>query len=114
MGEEDTFQKLKYLMLEELTLAKWEIGEEFFPVLEKLELWRCHKLEEIPSSFGDIYSLKSIKLVESPQLEDSALKIKQDVEEMTGEDKLQILGPNNMPLCDLAAMQGYMERTQMS
>ncbi|PHT78166.1 hypothetical protein T459_16218 [Capsicum annuum] len=114
MGEEDTFQKLKYLMLEELTLAKWEIGEEFFPVLEKLELWRCHKLEEIPSSFGDIYSLKSIKLIESPQLEDSALKIKQDVEEMTGEDKLQILGPNNMLLCDLAAMQGYMERTQMS
>ncbi|PHT44764.1 hypothetical protein CQW23_13922 [Capsicum baccatum] len=114
MGEEDTFQKLKYLRLEELTLAKWEIGGEFFPVLEKLELWRCHKLEEIPSSFGDIYSLKSIRLVESPQLEDSALKIKQDVEEMTGEDKLQILGLNNMPLCDLAAMQGYREGTQMS
>ncbi|PHU13570.1 hypothetical protein BC332_14775 [Capsicum chinense] len=34
----------------------------------------------------------------SPQLEDSAMEIKQCVEDMTGEDKLQILGPNNIPL----------------
>ncbi|XP_060174766.1 putative late blight resistance protein homolog R1A-3 [Lycium barbarum] len=98
MGEEDTFENLKYLGLYGVTLAKWEVGEESFPVFEKLELLRCDKLEEIPSSFGDIYSLKIIKLVDSPHLEESALKIKQYAEDMTGEDKLQILGWNNIQL----------------
>ncbi|PHT77981.1 hypothetical protein T459_16033 [Capsicum annuum] len=60
MGEEDTFENHKYLELEEVTLAKWEVGEEFFPVLEKLALWRCHKLTKIPPNFGDIGSLKLI------------------------------------------------------
>ncbi|CAN4101972.1 unnamed protein product [Withania somnifera] len=97
-GEEDTFVNLKYLKLEEVNLAKWEVGEESFPVLEKLKLMGCPKLEEIPPSFGDIYSLKIIKLVENPQLEDSAKNIKEYVEDMTGEDKLQILGPKNIRL----------------
>ncbi|CAN4102219.1 unnamed protein product [Withania somnifera] len=98
MEEEDTFDSLKFLKLEGVNLAKWEVGEESFPVLEKLELWRCFKLTEIPHGFGDIYSLKIIKLVESPQLEDSAKSIKEYVEEITGEDKLQILDPNDIPL----------------
>ncbi|PHT44864.1 hypothetical protein CQW23_14022 [Capsicum baccatum] len=98
MEEEDTFENLNFLCLEEVTLSKWEFGEESFPVLEKLQLWECHKLVEIPPNFGDIGSLKIIELVEGPQLEDSARRIKEYVEEMTGEDKLQILGQNNIPL----------------
>ncbi|XP_060174758.1 putative late blight resistance protein homolog R1A-3 isoform X1 [Lycium barbarum] len=98
MGEEDTFEKLKCLKLKYVTLAKWEFGEESFPVLEKLELRGCDKLEEIPSTFGDIYSLKIIKLARSPQLEESALKIKQYAEDMRGGDELQILDWNNIPL----------------
>ncbi|KAK4717549.1 hypothetical protein R3W88_015887 [Solanum pinnatisectum] len=90
MGEEDTFQNLKFLELDEVALAKWEVGEESFPVLEKLVLWRCRKLEEIPPSFGDIYSLKIIKVDYNRQLKDSAMMIKQYVEDMTGEDKLQV------------------------
>ncbi|KAF3672115.1 putative lysine-specific demethylase JMJ14-like, partial [Capsicum annuum] len=89
MGEEDTFVNLKFLFLDEVTLAKWMFGEKSFPVLEKLVLSGCHKLEEIPSSFGDICSLKIIQLVNSPQLEDSAKKIKQYFEDMGG-DELQI------------------------
>ncbi|KAM3234337.1 hypothetical protein P3L10_019697 [Capsicum annuum] len=90
MGEEDTFENLKYLCFEEVTLAKWELGEESFPMLEKLALWECHKLEEIPPSFRNISSLKIIELFESPQLEDSSLKIKQYVEDMTGGDTLKV------------------------
>ncbi|PHU13584.1 hypothetical protein BC332_14789 [Capsicum chinense] len=90
MGEEDTFVNLKFLFLDEVTLAKWLFGEKSFPVLEKLVLSGCHKLEEIPSSFGDICSLKIIQLVNSPQLEDSAKKIKQYFEDMGG-DELQVL-----------------------
>ncbi|PHT28426.1 hypothetical protein CQW23_31983 [Capsicum baccatum] len=97
MGEEDTFVNLKYLELDEVTLAKWEFGEESFPVLEKLKLSECRKLIEIPPNLGDICSLKIIQLVESPQLEDSALEIKQYVEDIM-ERKLEVLGPNNIPL----------------
>ncbi|KAM3234206.1 hypothetical protein P3L10_019566 [Capsicum annuum] len=53
-------------------------------------------LEEIPPSFSDIFSLKIIKLEESPQLEVSAKKIKQYIEDLGGEE-LQALGPNNIP-----------------
>ncbi|XP_055832902.1 putative late blight resistance protein homolog R1B-13 isoform X3 [Solanum dulcamara] len=98
MGEEDTFENLKYLNLNEVTLAKWEVGEESFPVLEKLVLWRCRKLEEIPPSFGDIYSLKVIKLVESRHLKGSARKIKKYAEDMRGGDKLQVVRRKNIPL----------------
>ncbi|PHT77985.1 hypothetical protein T459_16037 [Capsicum annuum] len=98
MREEDTFENLKFLKLDKVTLAKWEVGEKSFPVLEKIVLRECRELEEIPSSFGDIYPLKIIKLVASPQLKDSAQKIKEYVEETTGEDKVQILVPNNIPL----------------
>ncbi|KAM3234466.1 putative late blight resistance protein R1A-3 [Capsicum annuum] len=97
MGEEDTFVNLKFLELEEVTLAKWEFGEESFPVLEKLKLRECCKLEEIPPNFGDVCSLKIIQLVESPHLEDSARKIKEYVEDMLG-GELEVLGPNNIPL----------------
>ncbi|PHT77739.1 hypothetical protein T459_15791 [Capsicum annuum] len=85
IGEEDTFENLKYLCFEE-----WDLGEESFPVLEKLALWECHKLEEIPPSFGNISSLKFIELYKSPQLEHSALKIKQYVDDMTGGDTLKV------------------------
>ncbi|KAG5615723.1 hypothetical protein H5410_015547 [Solanum commersonii] len=88
MGEEDTFENLKFLNLEQVTLSKWEVGEESFPALEKLKLEGCCDLEEIPPSFGDIYSLKIITLVDSPQLEDSAMKIKEYAEDMQGGDEL--------------------------
>ncbi|PHT61718.1 hypothetical protein T459_34440 [Capsicum annuum] len=88
MGEEDTFENLKFLYLDEVTLATWKVGENTFPILGKFELRGCHMLEEIPPSFGDICSLKIIKLEESPQLGVSAKKIKQYVEDLGG-DELQ-------------------------
>ncbi|KAG5598897.1 hypothetical protein H5410_030267, partial [Solanum commersonii] len=98
IGEEDIFENLKCLTLSKVTLSKWEVGEESFPVLERLDLLECHELEEIPPSFGDIDSLKIIKLVKSPQLEDSAMKIKEYAEEIMARDDLQILGSKNIPL----------------
>ncbi|PHT77826.1 hypothetical protein T459_15878 [Capsicum annuum] len=86
----------------------WDYSKEqhWFPKLDHLteldylraDFESSNTNEEIPPNFGDIGSLKIIKLVKSPQLEDSALEIKQYVEDMMGEDKLQILGPNNIPL----------------
>ncbi|PHU06626.1 hypothetical protein BC332_23115 [Capsicum chinense] len=66
------------------------IADESFPVLEELEIRYCTKLTEIPEIFGDIASSKSIRVSGSPQLKDSALKIREYDEEMTGEDKLEV------------------------
>ncbi|KAM3198931.1 putative late blight resistance protein R1B-17 [Capsicum annuum] len=65
-------------------------ADESFPVLEELVISDCYELIEIPKSFGDIASLKSIFVWESFQLEKSALKIKKYVEEMTGKDELKM------------------------
>ncbi|WMV31867.1 hypothetical protein MTR67_025252 [Solanum verrucosum] len=48
MGEDDTFENLKLLKLYQVTLSKWEVGEESFPALEKLKVQGCCDLEEIP------------------------------------------------------------------
>ncbi|XP_075084747.1 putative late blight resistance protein homolog R1B-23 [Nicotiana tabacum] len=88
--EEVTFENLKVLTLYSVSFCEWQVGEESFPVLEELQLRYCTELTEIPESFGDITSLKSITLDSSPQLEDSVLRIKEYVSEMTGEDKLEL------------------------
>ncbi|XP_016441299.1 putative late blight resistance protein homolog R1A-3 [Nicotiana tabacum] len=90
VGEDNTFENLKYLGLVQVRLSTWQVEEESFPVLEQLLLRECNKLEEIPSSFGDIASLRSIELIDSPQLEDSALEIKEYVADMMGDDRLQV------------------------
>ncbi|KAM3198934.1 hypothetical protein P3L10_034321 [Capsicum annuum] len=66
------------------------IADESFPVLEKLYIPYCTDLIEIPKSFGDIASLKFITVSNNPQLKEPALKIKEYVEEMAGEDKLEV------------------------
>ncbi|KAF3658252.1 putative late blight resistance protein -like protein R1B-14-like [Capsicum annuum] len=111
MGEEDTFVNLKYLALEEVTLAKWEFGEESFPVLEKLKLCECRKLTEIPPNFRDIGSLKIIQLVESPQLEDSALEIKQYVEDIM-QRELEVLAVQHLASCATADPDGIQINVQ--
>ncbi|KAG5608011.1 hypothetical protein H5410_029503 [Solanum commersonii] len=89
--EDVTFQNLKSLTLEELEFSEWQVdAEKSFPVLEKLDIYRCDKLMDIPDSFGDIASLELIKVWYSPQLKESTFKIKEYVEEMTGEDKLEV------------------------
>ncbi|PHT48990.1 hypothetical protein CQW23_13198 [Capsicum baccatum] len=89
--EQVTFRNLKSLTLWEVSFSEWQvIADESFPVLEELYILHCNELIEIPESFGDIASLKFISVWTSRQLKESALNIKKYVEEMTGEDKLEI------------------------
>ncbi|KAH0676663.1 hypothetical protein KY285_024464 [Solanum tuberosum] len=86
-----TFQNLKSLKLVSVKFSEWQVdAEKSFPVLEKLCINACDKLMEIPDSFGDIASLKLIKVWYAPQLKESTFNIKEYVEEMTGEDKLHV------------------------
>nr|XP_016497200.1 PREDICTED: putative late blight resistance protein homolog R1B-16 [Nicotiana tabacum] len=93
------FPALKYLNLKFVYVTEWRSSEASFPVLEKLVIRRCEYLQEIPSSFADIQTLKLIRLTGCMQsVEDSALNIKKEVEDMTGCDSLQVqLDFKNMP-----------------
>ncbi|XP_015159070.1 putative late blight resistance protein homolog R1B-13 [Solanum tuberosum] len=89
--EDVTFEKLKSLKLNSVEFSEWQVdAEKSFPVLKKLYISRCDKVMEIPDSFGDIASLELIIVWGSPQLRNSTFSIKEYVEEMTGEDKLEI------------------------
>ncbi|KAM3236325.1 hypothetical protein P3L10_016362 [Capsicum annuum] len=89
--EQVTFHNLKSLQLVYMFFSEWQvIADESFPMLEKLYIPYCTEFIEIPESFGDIASLKLISMSNSPQLEESTLKINEYVEEMTGEDKLEV------------------------
>ncbi|WMV48514.1 hypothetical protein MTR67_041899 [Solanum verrucosum] len=87
-----TFDKLKFLKLARLYISKWDASEESFPRLEKLVIKHCNKLEEIPLSLADIPTLKQIRLIGciNKSQEDSAVRIKEEVEENEGNDRIVI------------------------
>ncbi|KAM3327421.1 hypothetical protein P3S67_002547 [Capsicum chacoense] len=87
-----TFHKLKLLELEDLGTTTWDASEESFPQLETLVITYCEELEEIPLSFADIPTLKQVKLIGScaKSLEASAVRIKEDVIENEGNDRIEI------------------------
>nr|XP_016435626.1 PREDICTED: putative late blight resistance protein homolog R1B-23 isoform X1 [Nicotiana tabacum] len=87
------FNKLKLLKLVSLGISRLDDPEESFPKLETLVIRMCHKLEEIPPSFADIETLKQIKLIgRRPQtLEPSAAKLKEDIEEIEGYSRLNLI-----------------------
>ncbi|KAH0634504.1 hypothetical protein KY284_037290 [Solanum tuberosum] len=86
-----TFHKLKLLKLTYLEISRWDASEESFPLLETLVIKHCTKLEEIPLSFADIPTLKQIKLIRCKNLEASAVRIKKDVEENEGNDRIDLI-----------------------
>ncbi|CAN4124533.1 unnamed protein product [Withania somnifera] len=81
---DDQFGKLKFLKLENPSFSEWDVSDDAFPCLEHLVLKRCRNLKEIPSCFGYMPSLKSIKVKScNESLAVSAMVIKEmQVEEM--------------------------------
>nr|GMD06306.1 putative late blight resistance protein homolog R1B-16 isoform X1 [Ipomoea batatas] len=62
LKEDERFCQLVFLKFDGVHLEHWEVNDDNFPKLERLILYDCSRLEEIPSSFEDIQTLKSIKL----------------------------------------------------
>ncbi|CAI9089420.1 OLC1v1023992C1 [Oldenlandia corymbosa var. corymbosa] len=62
-GEDEIeFPKLKYLKLRNLNLAEWNASADNFPSLERLVVQSCRELEEVPCSFGEIYTLQMVEM----------------------------------------------------
>ncbi|XP_049391841.1 putative late blight resistance protein homolog R1A-3 isoform X7 [Solanum stenotomum] len=90
-AREDFYQSLKTLSLQMVNLSEWEVDRETFPKLEELILVHCEEFMEIPCAFADIETLKSIHLMSmNREIEDSAIEIKKQIIDFSGEDRLQV------------------------
>ncbi|KAJ8560581.1 hypothetical protein K7X08_022441 [Anisodus acutangulus] len=57
------FPELKCLKLENLDIAQWYVSDDdAFPKLKSLVITKCKQLENIPTHFEDVVSLKSIEV----------------------------------------------------
>ncbi|PHT39461.1 hypothetical protein CQW23_23034 [Capsicum baccatum] len=93
-----TFHKLKLLKLVRFGTTTWDASEESFPQFETLVIIDCYRLEEIPSSFADIPTLKQVKLIHCTRtLQASAERIKEDVIENEGNDRIEIITKDMRP-----------------
>ncbi|KAM3327392.1 hypothetical protein P3S67_002518 [Capsicum chacoense] len=86
------FHKLKFLKLVDLSISRLDASEESFPLLATLVVLWCHYLKEVPLIFADIPRLKQIRLSScaSKSLKASAVRIKEEVEEIEGCDRVDI------------------------
>nr|GMD82767.1 putative late blight resistance protein homolog R1B-17 [Ipomoea batatas] len=89
---EGGFYGLKYLVLKDKKLKKFEAYTDAFPCLEHLVLRCYHYLEEIPSSFGEIFCLKSIELdrCSRPPIVTSAKDIQEKLNKNFGKANFEV------------------------
>lgn len=79
------------MKFEDLGIVQWTASNNHFPCLQQLVLRGCRKLEEIPSSLGDIPTLEMIVVRWCSQTTaNSAREIKKDQESM-GNDWMKII-----------------------
>ncbi|KAH0682295.1 hypothetical protein KY289_020047 [Solanum tuberosum] len=87
------FPKLRFLLLDNLLLEKWETttgSHDHFPSLERIIIIDCHFLEEIPQGFADSKTLELIELHKcEPSLVAFAEKIQEKHEDL-GRNKLKV------------------------
>ncbi|CAA2959333.1 Hypothetical predicted protein [Olea europaea subsp. europaea] len=85
--KEDEFQKLNFLQLKWSDLEQWNSSHDHFPVLERLLLFDCEKLEMIPSEFSNIPTLQKIEAYRCGEnVESSALQIREEQLEYGNQD----------------------------
>ncbi|KAG5609283.1 hypothetical protein H5410_020564 [Solanum commersonii] len=92
------FQKLRFLLLNDLNLEKWTTttgSHDHFPILERIIITDCKLLEEIPQGFADSKTLELIELHKcDPSLVAFAEKIQEKHKEL-GRNKLKVTASNS-------------------
>ncbi|XP_019171035.1 PREDICTED: putative late blight resistance protein homolog R1B-16 isoform X2 [Ipomoea nil] len=97
------FRRLKFLLIDSCyQFENWEATPEHYPVLERLVLRNCLLLEEIPSSFVDMITLRLIEIsLCRPSLLASAQRIQKEQQDL-GNYGLAVR--NTTPFSVLASM----------
>ncbi|XP_042064781.1 putative late blight resistance protein homolog R1B-16 [Salvia splendens] len=62
LADGDEFPSLQVLRLVHSRIVRWIADETNFPRLRHLHLYKCKRLEEIPSGIGEISTLQSIRV----------------------------------------------------
>ncbi|XP_004239469.2 putative late blight resistance protein homolog R1B-16 [Solanum lycopersicum] len=85
---DEQFPHLKFLKLQDPSFFEWNVSDDAFPCLENLVLTKLRHIEQIPSRFEDMMTLKSIEVRECKEsLVESAKEIRETkVEEMQNSD----------------------------
>ncbi|KAL3379098.1 hypothetical protein AABB24_000025 [Solanum stoloniferum] len=88
--DEDGFLKLKFLLLERMSLKQWEATSNHFPSLEHLVLTNCYSLKQIPFDFAEIQTLQLIELHECKRSVLVSAEQIQEEQQSLGNDDLVI------------------------
>lgn len=73
------FQRLRFLLLEDIDLVRWKTKGNCFRRLQRLTIRHCYKLRKIPSKLGGIPSLRTMEVIDcSPSLVASAQQMHED------------------------------------
>nr|GMD13586.1 putative late blight resistance protein homolog R1B-8 [Ipomoea batatas] len=75
------FKQLKYFRIESTDLVSWTASKDSFPVLKCLFLIHCTELDAVPVEFGEIESLKLLKLYYTNY---SAVNSAQEIQKLKG------------------------------
>lgn len=87
---EGEFCQLKVILIDSTDLLQWITEGSHFPKLERLTLYECDNLREIPYSFGDLPTVQLIEVdIRNSTMVESATCI-QEEQQSYGNDLLQI------------------------
>ncbi|XP_071928051.1 putative late blight resistance protein homolog R1A-4 [Coffea arabica] len=93
------FHKLKFLKLDNLNIAQWNASSDHLPQLQHLILRSCRQLEESPSAFCESSTLEMIEVqLCTSSVEESVLKLKEELLEMGNEDFKVLIDRSDMDL----------------
>ncbi|CAH1447696.1 unnamed protein product [Lactuca virosa] len=99
--DEEQFQKLKFLRLEELNIKQWEASSINFPCLEQLEVVNCVDLEEISLELRDISTLNYIDVLNcGASLLESLQKTRQEQDDAGNYELKIFVDGSYMPSCE--------------
>ncbi|XP_073121286.1 putative late blight resistance protein homolog R1A-10 [Henckelia pumila] len=87
---EGEFCRLKCLLIDGTDLQHWRAGKDHFPILERLILFDCPKLEEIPLDFVYSDTLESIELDDASQSAVTSARRIQEGQEDVGNEVLKV------------------------
>ncbi|KAH6778848.1 hypothetical protein C2S52_010085 [Perilla frutescens var. hirtella] len=93
---EGEFCQLKVLLIENTDLRQWITESSHFPQLERLTLYECNDLEEIPTDIGEIPTLQVIEVdVRNLSVVQSAKGIQEEQQSFGNDLQVSLLKPRS-------------------